>query len=481
MLKKSMNAAIKHADALGKKYTTTGYGIKLEAKLDPVGKEDADVDNDGKVGKSDDYLKNRRKAISASIKKEEVVVEGSGSKEKQKTPYRDINSPEYRAAVEKQKQKMKDAAAAQPGKKMLSKMNKEEVEQADEATSFDSMKHITDPQKKKELAPYAKLVKRGSYADRAAMLKAGGVKEEVEELDEGKMDHMSLSSLWHQHARHNYSSDQGYGHGEGSMKNGSHAATAIENHVRKHYGNKVADDMVSHSDMATADAEYAGPVESKKIQKEAGQLRAKHKIEGSLHGHHVMPVAENTLSAKAGRMGADLGKPGKSFSKISKAAAKRYGSQAAGERVAGSILAKMRKEEAELEESVAETIVKHNDFTIEITDNPTFGDFLRAVQSIVRTDEEAAQAELISIAEQAFKENNDEIIIESFTRMEIQDKINAHRKAGNTVSDDKYSTKSGQPYAEYVVTDGDGGRKKYIHHGSVRRLESLPPAKKAKE
>jgi hypothetical protein len=65
--------------------------------------------------------------------------------------------------------------------------------------------------------------------------------------------------------------------------------------------------------------------------------------------------------------------------------------------------------------------------------------------------------------------------------MEIQDKINAHRKAGNTVSDDKYSTKSGQPYAEYVVTDSDGGRKKYIHHGSVRRLESLPPAKKAKE
>ena len=139
-----------------------------------------------------------------------------------------------------------------------------------------------------------------------------------------------------------------------------------------------------------------------------------------------------------------------------------------------------KEEVEELDEGVSETIVKHNDFTIEITDNPTFGDFLRAVQSIVRTDEEAAQAELISIAEQAFKENDDEVIIESFTRMEIEDKINAHRKAGNRVSDDKYSTKSGQPYAEYVVTDSEGGRKKYIHHGSVRRLESLPPAKKAK-
>lgn len=46
-----------------------------EKKLDPVGKEDADVNNDGKVDKSDSYLKNRRKAIGAAIKNEEVVAE----------------------------------------------------------------------------------------------------------------------------------------------------------------------------------------------------------------------------------------------------------------------------------------------------------------------------------------------------------------------------------------------------------------------
>lgn len=37
-------------------------------KLDPVGKEDADVNNDGKVDSTDDYLKNRRKAISKNVK-----------------------------------------------------------------------------------------------------------------------------------------------------------------------------------------------------------------------------------------------------------------------------------------------------------------------------------------------------------------------------------------------------------------------------
>jgi hypothetical protein len=39
-----------------------------EAKMDPVGKEDADVNNDGKKDKSDKYLLNRRKAIAKNIK-----------------------------------------------------------------------------------------------------------------------------------------------------------------------------------------------------------------------------------------------------------------------------------------------------------------------------------------------------------------------------------------------------------------------------
>ena len=83
------------------------------------------------------------------------------------------------------------------------------------------------------------------------------------------------------------------------------------------------------------------------------------------------------------------------------------------------------------------------------------------------------QQEIVAIAEEAYAENYEDVIIESFTRMELEDKIAAHRKAGNTVSDDKYSTKNGQPYAEYVVTDQEGGRKKYIHHGTRRSMESM--------
>jgi hypothetical protein len=48
---------------------------KKHKKLDPVGKEDGDIDNDGDMDKSDEYLHNRRKAIKHAMKKEEVEVD----------------------------------------------------------------------------------------------------------------------------------------------------------------------------------------------------------------------------------------------------------------------------------------------------------------------------------------------------------------------------------------------------------------------
>ena len=47
-------------------------------------------------------------------------------------------------------------------------------------------------------------------------------------------------------------------------------------------------------------------------------------------------------SAKSARAGKDIGKPGKNFSKIAASAGKKYGSAAAGKRVAGAVLAKLR-------------------------------------------------------------------------------------------------------------------------------------------
>lgn len=86
-----------------------------------------------KITLASDYLKTVREYIeyelmtAASEQPMLPIAEGSGSKEKQKTPYRDINSAEYRAAADKQKQRMAKDAAAEPGKKLADKIAKKDV------------------------------------------------------------------------------------------------------------------------------------------------------------------------------------------------------------------------------------------------------------------------------------------------------------------------------------------------------------------
>lgn len=63
-------------------------------------------------------------------------------------------------------------------------------------------------------------------------------------------------------------------------------------------------------------------------------------------GEHVAEAAKS-YSAKKAHEGKDIGKPGKQFKKIAKGAAKKYGSKKAGEKVAGAVLAKLRKEKFE--------------------------------------------------------------------------------------------------------------------------------------
>ena len=50
----------------------------IDEALDPVGKEDSDIDNDGDVDDSDEYLKKRRDAVSKAIKKESKSLKDVG-------------------------------------------------------------------------------------------------------------------------------------------------------------------------------------------------------------------------------------------------------------------------------------------------------------------------------------------------------------------------------------------------------------------
>ena len=82
-----------------------------EAKLDPVDKEDDDIDNDGDVDKSDSYLKARRKAVTKAVTNEEELDEMSvtgnidGGEGPPKTPYAFHDQEDDKKGSGKKKQK----------------------------------------------------------------------------------------------------------------------------------------------------------------------------------------------------------------------------------------------------------------------------------------------------------------------------------------------------------------------------------------
>ena len=97
------------------------------------------------VKQSQDFMKAAHADIISRMKAESVeeLEEGSVSKDKQKTPYRNINSPEYKAAAERQKALMVKDSASRPGKELLSKMKAEEFVQYEDAVA-DALAYIKE-------------------------------------------------------------------------------------------------------------------------------------------------------------------------------------------------------------------------------------------------------------------------------------------------------------------------------------------------
>ena len=80
----------------------------ISEKMDPVGKEDDDINNDGKVDKTDDYLKNKRKAISKAIGKKSVKEEDDDDVTDKKAAKGAKKAAKGVKAIEKEIDKLKD-------------------------------------------------------------------------------------------------------------------------------------------------------------------------------------------------------------------------------------------------------------------------------------------------------------------------------------------------------------------------------------
>jgi K+-sensing histidine kinase KdpD len=109
---------------------------KKEPKLDPVNKkelekdfddrEDGDIDNDGDTDKSDEYLHNKRKAVSKSMKGESIVIDpenGEVSKKK-KSDKKDEKDNGEKVMAEAATEKLEPAAK---GEKDFADLHKVDV------------------------------------------------------------------------------------------------------------------------------------------------------------------------------------------------------------------------------------------------------------------------------------------------------------------------------------------------------------------
>ncbi len=157
-------------------------------------------------------------------------------------------------------------------------------------------------------------------------------------------------------------------------------------------------------------------------------------------------VDEASYSAKAARAGQDIGKPGKTFAKIAKGAAERYGSKERGEKVAGAVLAKLRAKESIEEGDVEEG----NDFT------GARMAAIRAGKPTFRVDGKTYKVTGDTSDEKRMDEGY----------VDFMDKKAQYAKIGAEVegrSDD------------YTVTFRDGSRKRYQELDGRRRVTTLEP------
>ena len=280
----------------------TEYGDKLAKQArDHFAKSDSRMKG---ISKATDKLTREEKEGSHEDEKQDKALfkklykkaEDKDDKSEKETPDAHTMKSEGSFDRENREERRREHEAEYEVEKRVTK-NREAAKAAAQAKKPVKEERHLSPEESAEKERIVKGMKKGlpgfkeRYGNRAksvmyATATKQAMKEEVESLDEGKMDKMSLSSLWHQHAHHAYGADQGYGGGDGG-KHSTHAATAIENHVRKHHGNKCADDMCDHSDHHVAASEYVGSQKERdEVEAGADKLRKKHGIEGHLYGMH---------------------------------------------------------------------------------------------------------------------------------------------------------------------------------------------------
>lgn len=81
----------------------------------------------------------------------------------------------------------------------------------------------------------------------------------------------------------------------------------------------------------------------------------------------------------------------------------------------------------------------------------------------------------------SYKAKNEEVFLEAMMASDIMKIKDAHRKAGNKISNETSGTKGGMAHHSFVVTMPSGKRTRHIYHGSTKKVETMSPAPRSKE
>jgi hypothetical protein len=80
-----------------------------------------------------------------------------------------------------------------------------------------------------------------------------------------------------------------------------------------------------------------------------------------------------------------------------------------------------------------------------------------------------------------FKAKNEEVFLEAMLASDLMKIKDAHKNAGNKISDEKTGSKGGEAHHSFVVTTPAGKRTRHIYHGKTKKVETMSAAPRSKE
>jgi len=408
-------------------------------KLDPVGQEDKDVDNDGDADKTDSYLKKRRGAISAAI-----------AKSKNESTLSDEDVAKLQAILGEMKKKEEDenlsmknemapaigALAGATGRALasgvgravgraavgaLSNLKKPEDDEKDEEMKNEAMQGEKKPTQGPKPGEVPAYMRKDNARQKFPIDLKDLKKEEVEQTDEAKLNP---------------------------------AGKAAVRDVTKKIGAKTLSQTKAIVALAKLDP--------KKVKEEVEQTDEAMSPQAKTTMKHIPnPTAGEMKAAK------DI-KPGiagyRDRIDMLKSAEARGG---------------LKKEEVEQEDF--ELIEKLN---FEVPDNPSYQDYFKAalkmaqVESFAELDEEDQQY-IMSEMENAFRQNDTSFILEADMMGDMNDTVSRLRKAGHKVEDMGRDYK-GNPFYVYI-DKGSMMRRKVTYKGTQKVTQNMGRAQPEKE